>query len=196
MFDGVKVTIDGGLSVVATLEFFQHDLAEMGHRETSFLCTQTRSPTSRTAGSMTRDSVRRTSDLVQKSASRRSPLIWLISLKRISRCDTSISQESCRGDSGHRQPSGQCPTREKSYALHWLRSCSRLPTHLAHPLKDAHAVVIHALGPSLQRSRQNRGEPRRLFPADIPGRGSVVVATRRLCTINTRPPFDHVEVDL
>src|SRR5216683_2063944 len=65
MFDGVKVTIDGGLSVVATLEFFQHDLAEMGHRETSFLCTQTRSPTSRTAGSMTRDSVRRTSDLVQ-----------------------------------------------------------------------------------------------------------------------------------
>src|SRR6266849_8831841 len=65
MFDGVKVTIDGGLSVVGTLEFFQHDLAEMGHRETSFLCTQTRSPTSRTAGSMTRDSVRRTSDLVQ-----------------------------------------------------------------------------------------------------------------------------------
>src|ERR1017187_479912 len=37
----------------------------MGHRETSFLCNQTRSATSRTAGPMTRDSVRRTSDLVQ-----------------------------------------------------------------------------------------------------------------------------------
>jgi hypothetical protein len=30
----------------------------------------------------------------------------------------------------------------------------------------------------------------------MPGRGSVVVAARRLCTINTRAPFDHVEVDL
>jgi hypothetical protein len=37
MFDGVKVTIDGGLSVVAALEFFEHDLAKMGHREVSFL---------------------------------------------------------------------------------------------------------------------------------------------------------------
>jgi hypothetical protein len=35
MFDGVKVTIDGGLSVVATLQFLEHDLAKMGHRETS-----------------------------------------------------------------------------------------------------------------------------------------------------------------
>jgi hypothetical protein len=33
MFDGVNVTIDGGLSVVATLPFFEHDLAKMGHRE-------------------------------------------------------------------------------------------------------------------------------------------------------------------
>jgi hypothetical protein len=45
---------------------------------------------------------------------------------------------------------------------------ARLPIHLAHPLKDEHAVVIHALGPSLQGSRQNRGEPCRLFPADTP----------------------------
>jgi hypothetical protein len=37
MFHGVNVTIDGGLSVVATLKLFQHDLAKMGHRETSFL---------------------------------------------------------------------------------------------------------------------------------------------------------------
>ena len=31
---------------------------------------------------------------------------------------------------------------------------------------------------------------------DIPGCGFVVVTTCRLCTINTRAPFDHVEVDL
>src|SRR5208337_3329996 len=49
---------------------------------------------------------------------------------------------------------------------------------------------------SLQGSRQNCGEPCRLLPADIPGCGFVVVTTRRLCTINTRPPFDHVEVYL
>lgn len=66
VFDGVKVTIDGGLSVVATLQFLEHDLAKMGHRETSFLSVpKTRSPTSKAAGPMTRDSVRRTSDLVQ-----------------------------------------------------------------------------------------------------------------------------------
>jgi hypothetical protein len=35
MFDGVNITIDSGLSVVATLQFLEHDLAKMGHRETS-----------------------------------------------------------------------------------------------------------------------------------------------------------------
>src|ERR1039458_2441535 len=45
----------------------------------------------------------------------------------------------------------------------------RLPTHLAHPLKDNRAVVIHALGSSLQASRQNCSEPCRLLQADIPG---------------------------
>ena len=44
-----------------------------------------------------------------------------------------------------------------------VRSYSRLPTHLAHPLKDERAVVIHALGSSLQGSRQNRSEPCRLL---------------------------------
>src|SRR6267142_3234870 len=73
---------------------------------------------------------------------------------------------------------------------------ARLPIHLAHPRKDEHAVVIHALGPSLQGSRQNRGEPCRLFPSDTPSRGSVVVTTRRLGTINTMAPFNHVEIDL
>src|SRR3984893_10594723 len=72
----------------------------------------------------------------------------------------------------------------------------RLPTHLAHSLKDNRAVVIHALGSSLQGSRQNCSEPCRLLQADIPGCGFVVVTTRRLCTINTRAPLDHVEVCL
>jgi hypothetical protein len=35
-----------------------------------------------------------------------------------------------------------------------------------------------------------------LFPADIPGCGFVGITTRRLCTINTRAPFNHVEVYL
>jgi hypothetical protein len=56
--------------------------------------------------------------------------------------------------------------------------------------------VIHAVGPSLQRSRQNRSEMCRLFPAKIPGRGSVVETTRRLCPVNAWPPFDDIEVEL
>src|ERR1700680_610120 len=77
-----------------------------------------------------------------------------------------------------------------------MMCCSRLPIHLAHPPKDDRAVAIHVLGPSLQGARQNRGKPCRLLPPDIPGRGPVVVTTRRLCTINPRAPFDHVEVKL
>jgi hypothetical protein len=34
------------------------------------------------------------------------------------------------------------------------------------------------------------------LPADIPDCGFVVITTRRLCTINTRAPFDDVEVYL
>jgi len=64
---------------------------------------------------------------------------------------------------------------------------SWLPTHLAHPPKDARAVAIHPLGPSLQGSRQNRGEPCRL--ADIPGRVAVIVTARRLGTINPGAPI-------
>src|SRR6202167_4365589 len=77
-----------------------------------------------------------------------------------------------------------------------LARFSRLPTHLAHPLEDERAVSIHALGTPPQGSRQNRSEPRRLFPADTPSRGSVVVATRRVCTINAGAPFDDVGIDL
>src|SRR5579859_1714950 len=72
----------------------------------------------------------------------------------------------------------------------------RLPTQLAHPLLDELAVVIHVIGASLQGQRQNCGESGRLFPADIPRRDPVVVTTRRLRTINTRAPLDHVEVEL
>ena len=75
-------------------------------------------------------------------------------------------------------------------------SYSRLPTHLAHPLKNERAVGIHALGPSLQGSGQNCREPCRLLPVDIAGRGSVVVTTRRLGTIDARTPLNHVEIDL
>jgi hypothetical protein len=67
------------------------------------------------------------------------------------------------------RPSHQNPTREKSFAQPWLRCCARLPTHLAHPLKDDRTVVAHALGASLQGQRQNRGELCRLLPANIPG---------------------------
>jgi hypothetical protein len=33
MLNGMNVAIDGGLSVIATLEFFEHHLAKMGHRD-------------------------------------------------------------------------------------------------------------------------------------------------------------------
>src|SRR5260370_8005657 len=117
-----------------------------------------------------------------------------------------VSQESCRVDSGHmlcvevaisksttirREPNAREITRAA-----FVRSCSRLPTLLAHPLKDARAVVIHALGPSLQGIRQNCGEPCRLLSAHIPGLGPVLLSPPRLLTINTRAPFDHVEIDL
>src|SRR5579863_937059 len=73
---------------------------------------------------------------------------------------------------------------------------ARLPAHLAHPLQDDFAVVNHVIGPSLQGQRQNGGELGRVLPVDIPGRGSVVVFTRRLRPINTPSPLDHIEVKL
>jgi len=73
---------------------------------------------------------------------------------------------------------------------------ARLPTHFAHPLEYDFAVVNHAIGPSLPGQRQNCGELGRLLPVDIPGRGSVVVFTRRFRAINARAPFDHIEVKL
>jgi hypothetical protein len=44
-----------------------------------------------------------------------------------------------------------------------------LPTHLAHALLDEFAIAIHVVGPTLQRQRQNGGEPGRLFPVNIQG---------------------------
>lgn len=59
-----------------------------------------------------------------------------------------------------------------------IPSCSRLPTHLAHPIQYERAVAVHALGTSLQGSWQNRGELCCGSPANIPGRGSVMITTR------------------
>src|SRR6516164_8666652 len=92
--------------------------------------------------------------------------------------------------SGRKIPTVQHRKKEdKSY-------CAQLPTRLAHSLQDQPAVVIHVIGPPFQGQRQNCGELGRLLPVDISGRGSVVVTTRRLRTINARAPFDHVEVEL
>ena len=43
LLDGLEVRTDGGRGVVATLEFFQHRLSKMGHR--NLLVTHTLCPT-------------------------------------------------------------------------------------------------------------------------------------------------------
>src|SRR5271166_5916374 len=70
MFDGVKVTIDGGLSVVATLQFLEHDLAKMGHREILLSLPATLDQLPPNCSPTTRASVRRTTASF-KSASRK-----------------------------------------------------------------------------------------------------------------------------
>ena len=57
-------------------------------------------------------------------------------------------------------------------------------------------IAVHALGPPLQRSRQNCGKLRRLFPSHRPSRSFVVEPARGIRTINPGPPLDHVEVEL
>src|SRR5215831_5479481 len=69
------------------------------------------------------------------------------------------------------------------------------PTHLRHSLQDQHAVAIHVIRAPLQRQGQNRGQSCRLLPANIPCRSLVVETARRLCAINARSPFHHVEVE-
>src|SRR5271167_4520949 len=59
VFDGANVTLDGGLSVVATLQFFEHDLAKMGHRETLLSLPATLDQLTPNCSPMTRASVRR-----------------------------------------------------------------------------------------------------------------------------------------
>jgi len=73
---------------------------------------------------------------------------------------------------------------------------TRLPTHLVHAIEDEGAVVVHALGPSPERSGENGGEARALFAVYIPGGGSVPGTRRGFRAINARAPFDHVEVEL
>src|ERR1017187_8658543 len=60
VFDGVNVTIDGGLSVVTTLKFFEHDLAKMGHREILLSLPATLDQLPPNCSPTTRASVRRT----------------------------------------------------------------------------------------------------------------------------------------
>jgi hypothetical protein len=61
---------------------------------------------------------------------------------------------------------------------------------------DRGLLVVHALWLSLQGSRQNRGEARRLFPSDIPwswfrrSNGTLTLSHKY------QGPFDHVDVDL
>jgi hypothetical protein len=55
--------------------------------------------------------------------------------------------------------------------------------------------MIHALGPPLERSRQDGGEARGLFAAETAWHGSVIGAAGRLCAVYPRTPFDHVEVE-
>src|ERR1700736_5964668 len=58
IFDGAKVTIDGSLGVITTLEFFQHHFSKMGHRD--LLVTQNLShPTSNQCSAHLTRSVRR-----------------------------------------------------------------------------------------------------------------------------------------
>src|SRR6266566_7418945 len=58
IFDGAKVTIDGSLGVITTLEFFQHHFSKMGHRD--LLVTQNLShPTSNQGSAHLTRSVRR-----------------------------------------------------------------------------------------------------------------------------------------
>ena len=56
--------------------------------------------------------------------------------------------------------------------------------------------MIHALWPPLERSRQDGDQARGLFAANIARLGSVVGAARRLCTVYSWSPFDHIEVEL
>jgi hypothetical protein len=70
-----------------------------------------------------------------------------------------------------------------------------LPTGLAHAFQDEPAVVIHVIGMPLQWLRKNCGEPRRLLPADVPRRCSVVITAGCFRAINARAPLDLVEIE-
>src|SRR5271167_4034959 len=72
----------------------------------------------------------------------------------------------------------------------------RLPAHLAHSFKNDCCVLIHALGSSLQWSRQDGGELRRVLRADTSSRSLEVVKAGRLRSVNAGSPFDYVEVEL
>src|SRR5271166_5864837 len=77
VFDGANVTIDGGLSVVTTLEFFEHDLAKMGHREILLSLRDTLDQVPPNCSPTTRASVRRTTASFKSSCGKfEAPLVF------------------------------------------------------------------------------------------------------------------------
>src|SRR6185437_5585729 len=94
------------------------------------------------------------------------------------------------------RPAISQPSEARAKEVRAIRYGSRLPVHLLHSSEDDRAVAIHALRPSPPGSRENGGEPCRLFAVDIPGRGFVIVTARRVCAINARTPFNDIEIEL
>src|SRR5882672_11387747 len=72
LFDGAKVTIDGSLGVITTLEFFQHHFSKMGHSD--LLVTQNLShPTSNQCSAHLTRSVRRRTASFKSASRKRTP---------------------------------------------------------------------------------------------------------------------------
>src|SRR5271167_2969074 len=76
VFDGANVTLDGGLSVVATLQFFEHDLAKMGHRETLLSLPATLDQLTPNCSPMTRASVRRSTASFKSACGKSADPTW------------------------------------------------------------------------------------------------------------------------
>ena len=71
-----------------------------------------------------------------------------------------------------------------------------LPTHLAHAFEDEAAVVIHARRATAQRGWKNGGKTGGLIATEIAGRDLVVIVGSGVCSVNSGPPFDDVEIEL
>src|SRR5271166_6640204 len=93
VFDGANVTIDGGLRVVTTLKFFEHDLAKMGHREILLSLPATLDQLSPDCSPTPRASVRRPTASF-KSCSGRSGWIGIGKRPRVPESTRSYSRRS------------------------------------------------------------------------------------------------------